>query len=664
MLKGSPPSERLSSKDLTKIFRETDKSSSSTKKGGDEKLYKQLKTVFQDLYVKGMEFDYSNNPFNLLIENNVKFASKIIKDMNESYRSLISKEYNEKAKTVPIIKKRDVNVSVESSNLEEILRRNTVKCLEEWSMGVNGEMFRFNLRILALQYKCYKDMKLFNDLILKTFIEIQNEINAYYMNEIISVDRLCKYLHMTIEIGTGIPETLILKDDKFEIDPNVCQFSPSSQNLDIENKCESIGYYKFKIYQLARLRSQFKIVAPTGIILHQAFIYLLQDFIIFGKENLEGPLLPEAWKNVDPEEVPKLVLLLFGETAYVDWRDFLIYCLHIRFPSINELLQLRKKFRCNDKDSKEITTRDFFVNEKLWFENDFIIGEKRDQLQLNLIKHFLFELYETAENFINYSAFLLAFCKNSDPIKGFVAAVSMAVGQEICFLQEECGEVVTGLIKVKKYKDESLACALKCVAQFLSNLVQNVVDTCERVKIEELKYIENLTNNKKGKKGKNIGIPKKTEVHQNERVDNSQKVLKSRSKLRISMDTNGSKTTLVCPPCEQFDLVNETDMEREKNFVEPEIIVPNPNLIYAVNKSLIWKVLKICLPWHFQLLPETNESPYVQQVEEVLRRLELDTDNKDIYICKLVSDPKFVKLLHKVKKFTAINLADVIQKIF
>ncbi|CAK1586784.1 unnamed protein product [Parnassius mnemosyne] len=663
MLKGSPPSERLSSKDLTKIFRETDKSSSSSKKGGDEKLYKQLKTVFQDLYVKGVEFDYSKNPFNFLIENNVKFASKIIKDMNESYRSLISKEYNEKAKTVPIIKKRDGHNSVEPSNLEEILRNNTVKCLEEWSMGVNGEMFRFNLRILALQHKCYNDMKVFNDLILKTFIEIQNEINAYYMNEIKSVDRLCKYLHMAIEKGIGIPETLILEKDKFEIDLNVCQFAPSSPNLGLENKSESVEYYKFKTGQLARLRSQFKIVAPTGIVLHQAFIYLLQDFIMFGKENLEGSLFPEAWKNVDREDVPKLVLLLFGETAYVDWRDFLIYCLQIRFPSINELLQLRKKFRCNDNDSKEITSRDFFINEKLWFENDFVDGEQIDQLQLNLMKHFLFELYETAENFINYSAFLLAFCKNSDPIKGFVAALSMAVGQEICYSQEECGEVVASLIKAKKYKDESLASALKCAAQFLNNLIQNVIETCEGVTIEELKYVQTLTDDKKGKKGRNIGKPKKTEVNQNEGVGNLQKVLKSRSKLRISTDTNGSKAALVCPPCEQVDLVNDTDKESEKNFGEPEIEVTNPNLIYAVNKSVIWNVLKICLPWHFQLLPETNESPYVQQVEEILSRLELDTDNKDIYICKLVSDPKFCKLLRKVKKFTAINLADEIQQI-
>ncbi|XP_068617975.1 sperm flagellar protein 2-like [Battus philenor] len=658
MLKGSPNTDRLSSKDLTKLYREPD--TASSKKGGDEKLFKHLRTVFQDLFIKNIEFDFDNNPFNFIIENNIKFAGKIVKDLCDSYRSLISKEYAEKSKSEPA-KKKEANDSKESSNLEEIIKENSLKCLEEWPTGVNGEMFRFNLRAMAVQRKLYTDMKLFSDQVLKAFTEIQNDINTHYENEIKSVNRLCKYFHMAIEKGVKIPESLLLEYDTFVIDPNLCQFAESDQNLPLEEGDETLGYSNFKPCQLVRLRSLFKLVAPTGIILQQAFIYLIQDFILFGKENEEGPLFPEAWKNIDPDQVQKLVFLLFGETAYVDWREFLIYCLQIPYPSIEELLRIRERFRCNDLDCRELISRDNFINEELWFEEDFKSGLKQDQLRLNLIKHFLFELYETEQDMMNYSAFLLAFCKNIDPIKGFVAALSVAIGQQICFSLSECGEVVNHLIKEKMYRDACLACALKCTEQFLNKLIQNVVTICEGTTIEELKYTETLPEDKKGKKTKTGGKTKKGEANQSGRSDNSQKpttVLQTQVRSSIPY----SKTDFVCPPCDQA-AAELKELEKEPESIPEEVIeeqVPlrDPNLAYEVSQSVIWNVLKICLPWHFDLLPDIKLSLYAEQVQEVLKFLETDTDNKDIYICKLVSDPEFCKMLHKVKKFTAINLVE------
>ncbi|XP_014357705.2 sperm flagellar protein 2 [Papilio machaon] len=657
MLRGAPPSDRLSSKDLTKIYRETE-SSHSSKKGGDEKLYKHLKAVFQELFIKSIEFDFDNNPFNFIIENNVKFATKIVKDLGESFRSLISKENSEKAKITPT-KKREGNGSTESYNHEENLKENALKCLEEWPVGVNGEMLRFNLRILALQHKCYADMKLFSNQVLKAFIEIQNLIDTYYTNEVLAVDRLCKYFHMAIEKGRKIPESLLLEYDTLIIDNNVLQFSPSVETIVPQSKSEIKRYSYFKTNQLARLRSQFKLVAPTGIIMHKAFIYLLQDFILFGKESKEGPLFPDVWKNIDPEQVQKLVFSLFGETAYVDWREFLIYCLQLSFPTIHELLEVRKKFRCNDLDSTELISRDNFIKEEFWFDKDFVTEDKQDLLKLNLIKHFLFELYETEEDKMNYSAFLLAFCKNIDPIKGFIAALSMAVGQEICHSLDDCGDIVTYLINEKKYRDECLACALKCTEQFINKLIQRVISICEGTTVEEVMYTESVPEEKKGKKKKSNKV-KKIDGNQSGRSDNSQK---RGSQYKMSPSIVVSQLGMICPPCER---PLEKPKEPEKEPVvkppveEPPIPYRDPNICLEVSQTVIWNVLKICLPWHFKILPETTESIYVQQAEEVLKSLEKDTDNKDVYVCKLVADPKFCKMLHKVKKFTAVDLLEEI----
>lgn len=658
-----PPNDRLSSKDLTKILKESDETSGS-KKGGEDKVYRQLKSAFQDLQLKNIEIDFSNNPFNLVIENNVKFALKVIKETNDSYRSLISREYSEIAKIVIPPKKKEENGSEESVNAEEIFKENALKCIDEWTMGINGEMFRASLRVLALQYKCYHDMKLFNDHIYKTFMEVQNDINSYYMNEIKSVDRLCKYLQMAVEDGRKIPESLVLEHDTFVIDPNLLQFAPPEPPADTGEISEVATEIDFKIGQLARLREQLKIVAPDGIALQQSFIYILQDFIFFGKECCVGPLFPEIWCGVDPEQIPKLVFLLFGETAYIDWRDFLIYCLNLRFPTVEELLELRKYFRCCDLESTELISRDDFVNEEYWFDSEFDSEDKYSMLRKVLAKNFLFELYEVSEDMMNYSAFLLAFCKSVNPIEGFATAISMAVGKKMCYVFEDCEEVVCKLIKDKKYRDDCLACANKCTQQFLDRLIVNVINTCEGVLITELEYVEPLPDEKKGKKGgKGLASKsKKLETSQSARMPKSQKSLLSRSK--IAQSETDVKTTFICRPCEEDELVEEKPSEKEQveeeQKTEPQT---DPELAYAVSQTVIWNVLKMCLPWHFVLIPEERVTPYVDQVSAVMKRLEVDTDNGDIYLCKFVIDPNVCKILHKAKKFTALNLNEEVRKI-
>lgn len=656
-----PPNERKISKDLTKISRDNDETSGS-KKGGEDKVYRQLKLAYQDLQLRNIEIDYSNNPFNMVIENNVKFALKTIKDMNDSYRSNISKEYSEVVKVSIPAKKKEDGASKESMNIEEIFKENALKCIEEWMVGINGEMYRAILKITALQNKCYIDMKLFNDHIYNTFTKVQNDINSYYMNEIKSVDQLCEYLQMAVESGRKIPETLLLEHDTFVIDPNMSQYESSSIELDTADLKEMVTDIEFKISQLARLRTQFKIVAPKGIALQQAFIYLLQDFILFGKESCEGALFPKTWIALDPEQVPKLVNLLFGDTVYVDWRDFLIYCLNLRFPAVEELLEIRKNFRSSDLDSTELICRNKFINEKFWFDEEFDIDDKYSQLRKNLIKHFLFELYEADEDMMNYSAFLLAFCKSVDPIEGFSSAIAMTVGKKICYSMENCKEVICNMIKDKEYKDESLACAMKCTGQFLDALITNVINWCEGTTIIEPEYTEVSPEDKKVNKGKGDKNVKKVEMLPSAQLPKSSKSLTSQSKTARS--TSNVKSTFICRPCEDEQEVEEKLQEEEvieeEHKTEP---IEDTSLIYAVSQDVIWNVLKICLPWHFQLVPEKKPTPYVKQVEELMKTLEIDTDNGDIYVCKFLSDPQICKLLHKTKKFTAFNLTEEIRKV-
>lgn len=659
-----PPSDRCTSKDLIKINRESDETSGS-KKGGEDKQFRQLRLAFQDLQLKNINIDFSNNPFNMIIENNVKFAIKLIKEANEHYRSVISKEYTDISKFVAPVKKKEENGSQESVNAEEVWKQKALKCIEEWSMGINGEMYRANLRMLALQYKCYRDMKLFNDQIYNAFAQIQNDIDSYYINEIKSVDRLCKYFQMAVENGRRVRETLILEHDTFIIDPNLLQFAPPEPLSESGEISEMVNEFEFQIEQLARLRTQLKIVAPTGIALQQSFIYILQDFIFFGKECCEGAVFPEMWTHVDPEQIPKLVYLLFGETAYIDWRDFLIYCLNIRFPTVYELLQLRRNFRCCDLQSTELICRDDFLTQQFWFDDDFDPEDKYANNRTVSMKNFLFELFEVKPDYMNYSMFLLAFCKAANPIEGFTTALSMAVGKKTCYIFEECEEVVCKLIKDKQYKDACLACALKCAQQFLEKAITIVVNTCEGTSVIDLPYTEPPPDEKKGKgKGKGSAAKTKKLETQSARQPKSQKANISKSKVAQS-DTN-VKTTFICKPCEEeIEHVEEKPVEIEIVEEEQKIeIVPEPGLAYSVSQNVIWNVLKACLPWHFVLIPEVKKTHYIEQVEAIMKRLEVDTDEGDIYVSKFVIDPTISKLLNKVKRFTALNMIEEVRKVF
>ncbi|KAJ2945493.1 hypothetical protein O0L34_g304 [Tuta absoluta] len=664
MLKKMPPSETLYSRDLTKLFRDTD--DTGLKKNSEDKQYKHVKAAFQDMHLKNINLNINNNPMNMILDNNVKFAMKVIKDINDHYRSLISREYTEVAKLSPSIKKKEEpTASTETVNVEDLFKHNALKCVDEWLVGVNGEMFRLNLRLQMLHQKCLQDMKLFNDTVHRAFVEIQNDINTHYKNEIKSVDRLCKYLQMAVENGVKIPETLLLEHDQFIIDPNLLQFETAVTRVESDILKERVDVLlEFKICQLARLRSQFKIVAPTGIALQQAFIYLLQDFIFFGKESCEGPLFPELFKRVDPEQVTKLVFLIFGETAYVDWRDFLIYCLNIRYPTVDELLEARHKFRCHDKKCRELIHREDFIDIDLWYESDFEMDDPYAQLRKTLIKHFLFELFETSKDQMNYSAFLLAFCKNINPIEGFTTALAMSIGRKICYEFHECGDVVCRLIKLKKTRDEDLALTYQTVNEFLEEIITNVVNMNETTYIEDLPYEKLVTEGEaKGKKGKRA--PKKVDssIQGSQSARSPKKIDKNILGKQVRSDSDVKQQVYICGPCEpvpeQTDKSTKDEIEEEHRSEA----LPDPELVYTVSQDVIWKVLRICLPWQFALVPDRKRTPYEDQVKEVVKRLEPFTDEGNIYVSMFVIDPVICKMLHKVKKFTTLNIVDEVRKV-
>ncbi|GBP29526.1 Sperm flagellar protein 2 [Eumeta japonica] len=570
-----------------------------TTKEEENQLYKQLKSAFLDMHFKNIELDYGNNPLNFIIENNVKEVLIFINGSNQFCNAMINKDLNQISKIASSQKAlKDETYSRDTINSETLFKDNALRCIEEWTMGVNGEMHASCLRISVLQNKCYRDMKQFNDYLMKTFKNVQTYVDNYYSNEIKAVDRLCQYIQIAIENGQKIPESLILEYDTFVMDPNLLQYAPSVIGTNItqmRGKCTE----EFRVGQLARMRDMFRIIAPTGVILKQSFVYLLQDFIMYSKESCNGPVVPEIWKHFDPEKVPNLVQVLFGENVYIDWRDFLIFSLNIKFPNVEELLELRNKFLVDDLQSTELISRDDFVAKELWYERN--IGEyPLARLRRSLIKHFLFELFECAPNMMNYSAFFLAFCKSIDPVEGLALAISVITGKKLCF-DIECEGVIDELIKKKKYLDECKACALKYSEDILDKIIGDVLDYCEGIIITESECLLESIQSEKENEVRNT----KEEIDQ------------------VYSNVN-VKPTFLCEHCQSEDII-ESHISLSKESVS--VSKMKSDVIYSVCQSVIWKILKICLPWHFEPAVDMQRLPYSKQIEEVIKELEEDTEN-------------------------------------
>ncbi|KAG7312387.1 hypothetical protein JYU34_001880 [Plutella xylostella] len=649
MIKNIPASDRISSKELTKIVRDV-QDSPNMKKLVEDKVYKRAKALYTDVLMTDTSMDTQNNPFYEILEDNVNLAIKHINDANNNYRALISKEYLELAHVSSTNKKKTNLSGLDEITPEEAHISNTMKCLDEWTMGINGEMFRASLRIFALQNKCNQDLRLFNDHMSRTFNNIQNTINKSYNNEIKSIDRLCKYFSYAIEEGKKVHENVTLENDTLIIDPNILSLEKLETEIPKVER-EVVSDKDFRMCQLAKLRDQFKICAPTGLALQQEFIYLLQDFVMYGKESCDGSMFPENWQKLDPENIPILVQLLFGDSAYIDWRDFLIYCMNIRYPTIDEILETRHMFRCQDKNSNETLSRDNFLEDKLWFEDLFDTEDSRAQLRKLLLKHFLFELFEISPNIINYSAFLLAFCKHADPIEGFSMAISLATGKKTCVKLDECEEVICKQINRKRHLDASLQCAHECAKEFIDTLIENVVESCEGFVVSEITNAESTSkSNKMEKKNKS---KMKVSSSQSARRPKEKKV-----ESKIFHSAPDVLSTYICDPCElpPSDKVYEEGIEETISVSVEE----DPNIAYSVNQDVIWKVLEICLPWHFVLTPELKKTPYRDQVQQVMTILQNDTVDGTIHISKFVKEVTICKLLFKVKKFALVDFNHVI----
>lgn len=195
---------------------------------------------------------------------------------------------------------------------------------------------------------------------------------------------------------------MILKCDEFFLDKLSERF-PDTKPL-VEPITEPVGETTFTVTQLEKITDILFDLAPSGFIAERTMVFLLQD-LLAKSDNQYNQQVPLLWSKLSSENINELSEEIFGKMEYVPWKDFITQNLLLTsYPSMNELLQLRKNFVEYDPELTE-TVNDDYETIKFCFQRSALENLSEEALKL------LSRLYLCKENHFNYTALLIDLCK-------------------------------------------------------------------------------------------------------------------------------------------------------------------------------------------------------------------------------------------------------------
>lgn len=470
------------------------------------------------------------SPYHTLIEQNYKESMKAAQNYHQKSSNILSGMENyfqpkgkknkvaKDSKAKPKGKGKLPKFTTPDPEVKEVAE----KLIAEWRCAIEGEFARVCLRLDLLKTVAGVDLTDMLTASVKTFSGLYDEIKERYDKEMDGIKQCCEVLSRAVEEEVAIQPELVLSGDTFYINPEVLLFDNPLPEPDPIIK-ESEASATFTIPQLSQLTDILYDLAPSGIMPERAFTFLLQDMIVNNAEDGRPPSVPELWQQLQTKNMNSLSFEFFGHVELVDWKDFIIYNLCVEFPTEIQLMQTRRQFREFDVDSNEYIYDYQFNTIRFWFESEFDLEDPQQLLRLRGLKNLLIKLYRIGEDRINYTAMLLAFCKDTEACLGLAKALALSLGKLVCWepetgnafitilrqrqfekLQDEMrlkmqetekletvGEVVDDLIDVTIHQCDS--CYLESYCSLNHSNENNDVDSREESIVNpELEYLENL----------------------------------------------------------------------------------------------------------------------------------------------------------------------------
>jgi len=268
-----------------------------------------------------------------------------------------------------------------------------------WTVSVQVETNRLLNQIYRLEASLLLDIK-----DLKDFTNIDHDlkkIHTIYQFKINDINKLCELLECVgknteVKIKHISGQFFINELSVFAI---ICRQVFHSKN-------------KFNMEQLRTIVNTLLDCAPTFKIEISNCIDTLNKICKIKH------IYPKKWP-IDNQFHNHFYKELFGSNiTTIDWRDFVVQCMELPYPTIEQLLFYRKLFQDYDIGNETITI-EMYEATQLWFENE--------SNQQNDAKWLLYDMYQVRDG-LNYSTMLLAFCKDEKPYIGLGKSFSLIFG--------------------------------------------------------------------------------------------------------------------------------------------------------------------------------------------------------------------------------------------
>ncbi|XP_075210304.1 sperm flagellar protein 2-like [Lycorma delicatula] len=373
--------------------------------------------------------------FNNLVEEQ---ESLILNSLDEYLKNKKEdKQHHSEHNTSVLAETKENTVKNNISVLAEA-KENTVKNMfREWSCALKNEIDRVIWRSRIIEKKANENILKLEESMKNVFHNTFCDIKTEYFKENKYIDELCKLLHKAIDENTPLQD----------------------------------------------------------IVIEENYIYNQNEFITDIPDEMEKnecvQLVPDIWNKMNSFQLKQLFKLAFGSAQLVNWKDFLVYCLELPFPDMEDVVEYRLKFISKDEKHGGTVSYHDYKDIVLWFENQ--TENKYQEAQIESAKEIIFSLFKINETEMDYNEFILTFCKDFNQKIGFSKCLAYLIGK--CVITSE--------------RDIYLEQILQEHNLLLSNMIQSIIneiifDVINSVglKIEEVRESTQLYNEDDNHKSK------------------------------------------------------------------------------------------------------------------------------------------------------------------
>ncbi|XP_017757264.1 PREDICTED: sperm flagellar protein 2-like [Eufriesea mexicana] len=605
------------------------------------------------------------------VMENVDYAKNLVEALFAASVEQIEREQ------MAISKGKDLATDSNESIVAKLASRGQDLVLE-WRYAITYEIERIRLKLESIANVARLDIAFLLETLQGAFHGIYDSIVdrlISYWQEMKSVNEMANVFCLAIEEGRRLENEILLDGDRFVIRSNV--YVVTRETGEPTRHKETPSPLRFRISNLVHLMEIFKRVAPYGTMAERTFVYILQDLTSHGQDEGEPMLLPCSWYQLKSTDIAKLVKRLYGSTDYVDWREFLVHAMDLPTPSYRQILIARDRFRIQDPELNEVVTLSRYRRTSLWFleciencdnarrllldefqrdreelydeehyrvdtEITASVPENRPSTAFNatpcctstqeilrriLAKELLCRMFMVDRYSVNYTALLLAFCKDENPRDGFGKALALAIGNRVCTDAEEGERYVEELLERKKLARPSFQTldreALEVTSMVVDRLMHRVARKIDR------------------------------------RGDRETKDARAFKSFDQPMASESVAKVESLSGCEIQDEQPSMECTAERYATDPETVV------YWISRDICLTVLAAALSWDTFSEGRGCET-LVESLSSVYRELwdpNLNAEQDVVLAHRLLNHDFVTRLLNRVSKFTVKNLDGIVVEI-